>query len=126
MHSNMFLNLASRFTATKKEMGLEVVKSVPIWARFLTANSRWHRAMAIASHNPILTTIYDALGPGLLDPHVAGFASAEVRAAVVLAVGKVEEAIIAGDAATARRRMERHVLAYRAQAERVAPKIVTL
>ena len=95
-------------------------------SRFLIANSRWHRAMAMASHNPILTTIYDSLGPGLLDPHVAGFASAEIRAAVVQAVGKVEQSIIAGDALTARRRMERHVLAYRAQVERVAPKTVTL
>lgn len=95
-------------------------------ARFLAANTAWHRAMAHASHNPLLTTIYDALGPGLLNPQVAGFASAEVRSEVVRAVGRVEEAIIARDAPAARRRMERHVLAYRAKAEQVAPKVVTL
>ncbi|MES2536284.1 MAG: FCD domain-containing protein [Pseudomonadota bacterium] len=95
-------------------------------SRFLAANARWHRAMAHASHNPILTTIYDALGPGLLNPHVAGFASAEVRDAVVQAVGRIEEAIVAGDSAAARRRMDRHVLAYRAQLERLAPPSVTL
>jgi GntR family transcriptional regulator, transcriptional repressor for pyruvate dehydrogenase complex len=94
--------------------------------RFLAANARWHRAMAQASHNPILATIYDALGPGLLDPHVSGFASADVRDAVIKAVGRVEEAIIAGDPVAARRRMERHVQAYRAQVEQVAPKTVTL
>ena len=95
-------------------------------SRFLAANAGWHRAMAQASHNPILTAIYDALGPGLLNPHVAGFASAEIRDAVVQAVGRIEDAIIARDPAAARRRMERHVLAYRAQVERVAPKSVTL
>ena len=52
-------------------------------SRFLTANARWHRAMAPASHNPVLTAIYDALGPGFLNPGVAGFASAEIRLAVV-------------------------------------------
>ena len=95
-------------------------------SRFLAANAGWHRAMAHASHNPLLTAIYDALGPGLLNPHVAGFASAEIRDAVVQAVGRIEEAIIARDPAAARRRMERHVLAYRAQVERVAPKTVML
>lgn len=95
-------------------------------SRFLAANAGWHGAMAHASHNPILTAIYDALGPGLLNPHVAGFASAEIREAVVQAVGRIEEAIIARDPVAARRRMERHVLAYRTQVERVAPKTVTL
>lgn len=95
-------------------------------ARFLAANSGWHSAMAQASHNPILTAIYHTLGAGLLDPHVAGFASAEIRLAVVQAVAKVEAAIVAGDGEAAKRRMERHVLAYRALAERVAPKVVTL
>lgn len=94
--------------------------------RFLAANSGWHSAMAQASHNPILTAIYHTLGSGLLDPHVAGFASTEIRLAVVQAVAKVEAAIVAGDGEAAKRRMERHVLAYRALAERVAPKVVTL
>lgn len=94
--------------------------------RFLTANARWHRAMAQASHNLILTAVYDALGPRLLDPHVSGFASAEVRNAVSHAIDRIETAIVAGDPEAARRRMERHVRAYRAQVEAVAPKIVTL
>ena len=95
-------------------------------SRFLAANARWHRAVAHASHNPILTAIYDALGPGLLNPHVAGFASADVRDAVVQAAARIEEAIVAGDSDAARRRMSRHVRAYRAQVERVAPKTVRL
>ncbi len=95
-------------------------------SRFLAANSAWHAAMADASHNPILNAIYHTLGAGLLDPHVAGFASAEIREAVMHAVSTVEAAIIAGDAEAARRRMERHVNAYRSLAERVAPMVVTL
>lgn len=95
-------------------------------ARFVTANSRWHRAVAHASHNPILQTIYYALGPGLLDPHVDEFASPEIRQAVVHAMDRIEDAIIKGDAEAARRRMDRHVKAYRAEVERLAPKIVTL
>lgn len=95
-------------------------------SRFLAANARWHRAMAHASHNPILTAIYDSLGPGLLDPRIAGFASAEVRAAVVQAVERVQSAIAAGDGASARRRMEKHVRAYREMVERLAPATVTL
>jgi len=95
-------------------------------SRFLAANSTWHATMAEASHNPILTAIYHTLGAGLLDPHVAGFASPEIREAVIQAVAKVEAAIVAGDGEAARRRMERHVIAYRALAERVAPQVVTL
>lgn len=94
--------------------------------RFVSANARWHQAMARASHNPILMTVYDAFGPELLNPHVDGFVSAEIRAAVVQAVSRVEDAIVAGDAEAARRRMARHVLAYRASLERLAPKTVTL
>ncbi len=95
-------------------------------SRFLAANATWHTAMAEASHNPILTAIYHTLGAGLLDPHVAGFASADIREAVMQAVAKVQAAIVSGDGEAARRRMERHVMAYRALAERVAPKVVTL
>lgn len=94
--------------------------------RFLLANTRWHRTMAHASHNTILIAVYDALGPRLLDPHVAGFASTTVRAAVVDAVEKIEAAIVAGDVSAARRRMERHVRAYRDQVETLAPSIIIL
>lgn len=104
----------------------ETLRAISDPTRFVAANARWHRVMAQASHNPILLTIYDALGPGLLDPHVARFASADVRDAVIHAVSRVEDAIVAADADAARRRMERHVRAYRAILEPVAPETVTL
>ena len=94
--------------------------------RFLAANARWHQVIAHASHNHMLIAIYDAVSPGLLDPHVAGFASAEVREAVVHAAERIQEAIVARDGETARRRMLRHVQAYRERVEPVAPPVVTL
>jgi GntR family transcriptional regulator, transcriptional repressor for pyruvate dehydrogenase complex len=94
--------------------------------RFVAANAEWHSAIAHASHNLIMTTIYDALGPGLLDPRVAGFVSTEVREAVLVAGEKILEAIVKGDAVAARRRMDRHVRAYREMIERLAPKTVTI
>jgi GntR family transcriptional repressor for pyruvate dehydrogenase complex len=94
--------------------------------RFLAANMRWHQVIAHASHNHILIALYDAVSPGLLDPHVAGFASADVRQAVIHAANRIQEAIVARDVDTARRRMELHVKAYRTQVEPVAPKVVIL
>jgi hypothetical protein len=82
--------------------------------------------MARASHNTLLLTVYDAFGSDLLNPHIDGFASAEIRDAVVKAVGRVEDAIVAGDAEAAHRRMVRHVVAYRASLERAAPRTVVL
>ena len=94
--------------------------------RFLAANAAWHAAVACSSHNPILVAIYQALSPALLDPHVAGFASHDVRQAVVYVAGRIEDAIIAGDGERARRRMQRHVEAYRRLVEPLAPDTVTL
>lgn len=94
--------------------------------RFLEANVDWHRCIAHASHNPILIAIYDTVSPGLLDPHVAGFASKTVREAVVQASARIEEAIATQDPEAARARMQRHVQAYRDLVEPVAPRIVKL
>jgi GntR family transcriptional regulator, transcriptional repressor for pyruvate dehydrogenase complex len=105
---------------------LEKLRATTGAKKFLAANSAWHSAIAHASHNPVLIAVYDGLSPGLLDPHVAGFASKEVRTAVVRASLRIEEAIIARDAETARSRMQKHVQAYRRLVEPVAPKTVTL
>ena len=88
---------------------------------FVKANARWHNAMAKASHNPLLIAIYEAFGADLLNPRIKGYVSDEIRGAVIRATHHVELAIIAGDAEAARRRMARHVAAYRASIEAVAP-----
>lgn len=87
---------------------------------FVKANAVWHKAMAKASHNPLLIAIYDAFGEDLLNPNIKGYISDEIRSAVVRAVNHVQDAIIAGDPEAARRRMARHVEAYRASIEAVA------
>lgn len=94
--------------------------------RFLAVNTRWHQLIAHASRNQILIALYDAVSPGLLDPHVAGFASAKIREVVVHAATRIQEAIASRDVETARRRMQLHVQAYRQSVEPVAPKVVTL
>ena len=91
--------------------------------RFANANARWHEVMARASHNPLLIAVYESLGAAeFLKPRIAGFISDDIRAAVLHAVEQVERAIVAGDAEAARRRMERHVRAYRASLEAAAPE----
>ncbi len=105
---------------------LEKLRTTTGTKRFLAVNMRWHELIAHASHNHVLIALYDAVSPGLLDPHVAGFASTEIREAVVHAANRIQEAIVARDVETARRRMQRHVQAYRQSVEPVAPKVVTL
>ena len=76
-----------------------------------------HKLMAKASHNLLLIGIYEAFAEDLLNPNIEGYISSEIRSAVVRAVNHVQDAIIAGDAEAARRRMARHVEAYRASIE---------
>jgi GntR family transcriptional regulator, transcriptional repressor for pyruvate dehydrogenase complex len=92
--------------------------------RIVAANTAWHLAVATASHNPLLVAIKQSIGAMLHDPHVDNFVSPDVREAVLKAHDRVEKAIIAGDADAARRRMERHVRAYRAMVIPVAPKTI--
>lgn len=84
---------------------------------FIKANAHWHKVMAKASHNLLLIGIYEAFAEDLLNPNIEGYISSEIRSAVVRAVNHVQDAIIAGDAEAARRRMARHVEAYRASIE---------
>jgi GntR family transcriptional regulator, transcriptional repressor for pyruvate dehydrogenase complex len=94
--------------------------------RVVAANTAWHLAVASASHNPLLIAIKQSIGTMLHDPHVEDFASAEVRGAVLRAHERIERAIVDGDADAARRRMERHVKAYRTQILPVAPETIIL
>lgn len=94
--------------------------------RFVQANLEWHIAVGLASHNPLLSAIYEGLGPSLMDPHVAGFTSKEVRVAARRAVDRIQDSILAGDADAARRKMLSHVQTYRRMVEPLAPRTVVL
>lgn len=94
--------------------------------QFELANAEWHLAVAFASHNPVLIAMMQSVGSLLHDPHVENFTSASVREAVIKAHDRVQIAILDGDADAARRRMERHVKAYKARVVPLAPKTITL
>lgn len=95
-------------------------------ASFHRLNAAWHLAVARASHNLLLIAVAEALGPYLHDPRIDDFAADEIRESVLGAHGRVQAAILARDSDAARRRMARHVRAYRARIEQVGPKTVTL
>jgi GntR family transcriptional repressor for pyruvate dehydrogenase complex len=92
--------------------------------RYLALNAAWHLAVARASHNALLIAVIQALGPRLHDPHVDDFISPEMREVVIGAHARVQRAIIDGDVEAARRRMARHLRAYRMKVEQVGPETV--
>jgi DNA-binding FadR family transcriptional regulator len=82
-------------------------------ADFLQANVDWHIAVAIASHNELLTGFMLALSRSIYaSTDNKGFVDAEVRRTTVLAHRNITKAIRAQDAGAAVRRMKRHVHAY--------------
>src|SRR5919107_1394276 len=82
---------------------------------FLQANVDWHVAVAIASHNEILTGIMIALSRAIYTTtNTEGFVDDEIRAATVRAHRSVTRAINERDADAAVRRMSRHVHTYAA------------
>jgi DNA-binding FadR family transcriptional regulator len=95
-------------------------------ARYLALNAAWHLAVARASHNALLIAVMQALGPRLHDPHVDDFISPDMRQVVIGAHARVQRAIVEGDAEAARRRMARHLHAYRESVEQVGPETVVL
>lgn len=82
--------------------------------RFIKVNLQWHQAVARASHNPILTLVYNVIGPELMTPNRA-FVTRQIRADTQNAERLILDAIVEGDAEAARRRMEKHIRAYREQ-----------
>ena len=92
---------------------------------FVVANSRWHWAVAEASHNPVLISLVTAIRDLLHRSNTERVLCPAVRAAVVAAHAGIEAAIRAGDADAARRRMARHLHTYRNRVRDVAPEHLT-
>ena len=86
-------------------------------SRYLDANLAWHLCVVRASHNELLISFMDVLAQAI---HVAteseAFDTPEVRRSTLRIHRAILEAIEAGDADAARRRMGRHVGAARAVA----------
>jgi GntR family transcriptional repressor for pyruvate dehydrogenase complex len=82
-------------------------------AEFLTANIDWHIAVAVASHNELLTGFMKALSRAIYEStDNRGFVDAQVRNVTVQAHKGVTDAIRNQDADAALRRMRSHVHAY--------------
>ena len=80
---------------------------------FLEENVKWHDAIAAASHNDLLHALATSVSGLMFEAsQIKEFASAEVRQRVRFAHARILEAIEAGDAELARRRVERDVQAY--------------
>jgi len=93
---------------------LAVEASVDDLDRYLDANLAWHMSVVRASHNELLVSFMDVLANAI---HVAteseAFDSPEVRRSTLAIHRAILDAIVAGDADAARRRMARHVGAAR-------------
>src|SRR6266699_1447680 len=82
-------------------------------ADFLQANVNWHVAVAIASHNELLTGFMLALSRAIYSStDTKGFIDSDVRRTTIRAHWGITEAIRAQDADAALRRMNKHVHAY--------------
>jgi GntR family transcriptional regulator, transcriptional repressor for pyruvate dehydrogenase complex len=84
-------------------------------ADFLQANVDWHVAVAVASHNELLTGFMGALSRAIYAAtDNQGFIDTEVRATTLKAHKSITEAIRKRDTTAAGRRMTRHVHEYAA------------
>ena len=82
---------------------------------FLEENVNWHDAIAAASHNDLLHALATSVSGLMFEAsQIKEFASVEVRQRVLHAHVRILEAIEAGDADLARRRVKRDVQAYAA------------
>lgn len=97
-----------------EEIHAEFVNSVENVQAYKSINLDWHLAVARASQNEPLTALMEAVSRPVRDAmdyqHVT---TIDLRHSAIAAHGKIMEALRSQDSATAARRMERHVSAYR-------------
>ena len=80
---------------------------------FLRANIDWHLAVIHASHNDLLIAFMESIsGQVYAATNVERMNPLEIRQQVIRVHARITDAIIEGDPAAAKRRMERHVGAY--------------
>ncbi|MFM9883188.1 MAG: FadR/GntR family transcriptional regulator [Burkholderiales bacterium] len=93
-----------------KAKTLAVESAVDTVPDYLAANLDWHLAIVRASHNDLLIGFMEVLSNAIhQETALDAFDSPQVRAATLKIHRSILEAIIAGDAEAARRRMARHV-----------------
>ena len=79
---------------------------------FSQLNVEWHLAIVRASHNPLFLTFMTSISSALYSATNREEFNLETRRIVMKAHRKISEAIKAGDADAALRRMKRHVTSY--------------
>lgn len=80
---------------------------------FLRANIDWHLSVIHASHNDLLIAFMESIsGQVYAATNVDRMNPLEIRQQVINVHARITDAIIEGDPAAAKRRMERHVGAY--------------
>lgn len=95
------------------EQANEAIAAAGPLSEFLTANVDWHVAVAVASHNELLTGFMLALSRAIYEStDNKGFIDENVRATTFRAHKSITEAIRNQDPDGAVRRMKRHVHAY--------------
>jgi GntR family transcriptional repressor for pyruvate dehydrogenase complex len=91
-----------------------VERSVDNLSAYLDANLAWHMAVVHASHNELLVSFMEVLAQAIHEAtELDAFDSVELRTQTLKIHRAILDAIVAGDADAARRRMARHVLAAR-------------
>jgi len=91
-----------------------VERAVDTLSAYLDANLAWHMAVVHASHNELLVSFMEVLAQAIHEAtELDAFDSVEVRAQTLKIHRAILDAIVAGDADAAARRMTRHVLAAR-------------
>ncbi|MSQ19729.1 MAG: FadR family transcriptional regulator [Betaproteobacteria bacterium] len=96
--------------AELKAKTVAVETAVETLPDYLTANLDWHMAVVRASHNDLLIGFMEVLSNVIhQETALDAFDSPQVRAATLKIHRSILDAIVAGDAEAARRRMARHV-----------------
>ncbi|MEU6541171.1 FCD domain-containing protein [Streptomyces sp. NPDC047000] len=91
----------------------ELVEAGDDVPRFLRANIQWHNAVAKAGDNELLIGFLAALSQSIhASTDLAQFMDADIRRLTARAHARITEAIRAGDAEAAHRRMSRHVCGF--------------
>jgi DNA-binding FadR family transcriptional regulator len=94
------------------------LEATPDGPEFAVCNLDWHYAIAAASGNELLVGFLASIASAISRENAAHARTfqagdvAEIRAAVLHAHRGITDAVVAGDAAAAKRRMERHLRAY--------------
>ncbi|MEY4099038.1 MAG: hypothetical protein RL300_209 [Pseudomonadota bacterium] len=93
-----------------KSLHADLVAAVDHFPEFSLANIQWHKAVAAASQNDLLATFLYAISYGVVvSTTTEEYDTMDTRQQVIKIHSRINEAIEAGDADLAERRMRQHI-----------------